>query len=146
MHTHPNRTSSPFPLQRTRILTQKAINKNEEISLTGAHSVTQLVSVGAFLAHIRPVAITAYAGFIAIETRKRSFAIDAEFVLLRTSLGLDALVDVKASLAVLHEPAVLAFCAAFRARSGTTAVTRTVTLRAQQFALVLERFIEAIGA
>lgn len=131
MHTHSNRTTSPLPLQRIQILTQKTINKNETISLTGAHSVTQLVSISAFYAQIRPVAITANAGFIAIETRERSFAIDAKFVLIGASFRLDALVDVEASFAVLHEPAVLAFGAAFSTRSRTSAVTRTVTLRAQ---------------
>lgn len=126
--------------------TSEAINKIETISLTGAHSITQLVSISAFLAHIGPVAITANAGFIAVETRKRSFIIDAEFVDLGARLLLDALVDVEASLAVLHEPAALAFCAALRSRSGTAAVAGGVALRAQQFALVLERFIEALTA
>lgn len=75
----------------------------------------------------------------------RSLAIHTELVPPWASFLLGALVDVEASLLLLHEPSAFTLLAIFRPRAGAAPEARDMTLCAQQFALVSERFVEVFG-
>lgn len=63
-------------------------------SLTRAHSITKLIVGSTFLALVRSISITAIARFVAFQAFIRSLAIDAEFVGLGASVGVDAFIHI----------------------------------------------------